>query len=82
MRGVNDLYHVGDVVQVKSPLLKCSHGLNEAMKMMAGQIVTIERVLSDGYWLKEDPEKWNWCDLCFDPVYQEPEQEVSLEGLL
>ena len=78
----NELYHVGDLVQVKNPLLKCSHGLNEDMKRMAGKIVTIERVLSDGYWLKEDPGKWDWCDLCFDPVYQEPEQEVSLEGLL
>ena len=82
MSRYNELYHVGDLVQVKNPLLKCSHGLNDDMKMMAGKIVTIERVLSDGYWLKEDPGKWNWCDLCFDPVYQEPEQEVSLEGLL
>lgn len=41
MSGFNKLYHVGDQVQVKNPLLKCHHGLNKNMQAMAGRIVTI-----------------------------------------
>ena len=82
MNGYNDLYHVGDQVLIKKPLSYCSHGLNDDMRSMAGRIVTIERVLHDAYWLKEDPGKWHWCDRCFEPVYQEPEADISLEGLL
>ena len=82
MRGVNELYNAGDQVQIKKPLLKCHHGLNNDMRAMAGKVVTIEKVLSNSYTIKEDPAKWAWCDLCFDPIGQEPEGDISLEGLL
>lgn len=80
--GMNSLYKVGDQVAVKNPLLECCHGLNDKMRAMAGRLVTISEVKLDYYRIKEDPDSWCWCDLCFEPVYQEPETDLSMEGLL
>lgn len=73
------LYKTGDKVRVKQLDYNGSYCMRSgkfagqdicptrAMCNLSGQVVTIER--ADGcYYVKEDPDKWNWADDMFEPV--------------
>ena len=76
-------YHVGEIVIIKKPLRKCRNGLNNDMKAMAGQAVTITHAFSDGFYrIKEDGGTWSWCVDCFDPYYEDFNESLSIEGLI
>lgn len=76
-------YHVGEIVIIKNPLTRCQNGLNDDMKSMAGQIVTITYAFSDScYRIKEDRGSWTWCVDCFDPYCEEDGEPLSLEELI
>lgn len=79
---MDSMYHVGDKVLVTG-VNNCSHGKNEEMEDLVGQIVTIRKVFWDRtkelycYYIRED-SGWTWDDSCFDnPIQDLPVPDIS-----